>query len=105
VRVRLGTVRKEGGDSAGESEACDGPQGGSDGWDEPQRERDELMGDPTAEPTGPIDQFCSSCNHKKPLIDFGWFLTCNACRQRNRKASRARHIKQKALLNNESSSS
>jgi hypothetical protein len=45
----------------------------------------------------PIDQFCSSCNQKKPLIDFGRFLTCNTCRQRNRKANQARHLKQKAV--------
>jgi hypothetical protein len=34
-----------------EGEACDGPQGGSNGWDSLQREQEE-----------PIDQFCSSCN-------------------------------------------
>jgi hypothetical protein len=57
-------------------------------------------GDPTSDSTGdsmPIDQFCSSCNQKKPLIDFGRFLTCNTCRQRNRKANQARHLKQKAV--------
>jgi hypothetical protein len=31
----------------------------------------------------PIDRFCSSCNQKKPLIDFSRFLTYNPCRQRN----------------------
>jgi hypothetical protein len=63
------------GDSAGTSEACDSPQEGSEAWDKP-------IGDST-----PIDQFCSSCNQKKPLRDFGRFLTCNPCRQRNRKAN------------------
>jgi hypothetical protein len=74
--------------------------GESEGWDGPQREQDKPMGDST-----PIDQFCSSCNQKKPLIDFGRFLTYNPCRQRNRKANQAHYLKQKALLNNKSSSS
>jgi molybdenum cofactor biosynthesis enzyme MoaA len=26
---------------------------------------------------GLTDQFCSSCNQKKPLIDFGCFFICN----------------------------
>jgi hypothetical protein len=50
----------------------------------------------------PIDRFCS-CNQKKPLIDFGRFLTCGVCWQRNTKANRARYIRQKAILNNKSS--
>jgi hypothetical protein len=92
----------------------EGSVGESKGWDGPQREQDEPMGDSTGDPTGdsigdstgePIDQFCSSCNQKKPLIDFGRFLTYNPCRQRNRKANQARHLKQKALLNNKTSSS
>jgi hypothetical protein len=69
------------------------------------------MGDPMGGSTGgstgdsmPIDQFCSSCNQKKPLIDFGRFLICNTYRQRNQKANKARYIKQKALLNKSSSS-
>jgi hypothetical protein len=43
----------------------------------------EPIGDSIGEPTGdstPIDQFYSSYNQKKPLIDFGRFLTCNSCR-------------------------
>jgi hypothetical protein len=57
------------------------------------------MGEPTYGSTGePTDQFCSSCNQKKPLIDFGRFLTCNACRQRNTKANRVRKAKQKATI-------
>jgi hypothetical protein len=71
------------------------PMGSSTGIGEP-------TGGPTGEPDKPIDQFCSSCNQKKLLIDFGRFLTYNPCRQRNRKANRARHIKQKALLNKSS---
>ena len=82
------------GDSIDESEGCDGPQTGSKGWDEP-------VGEPTGDST-PIDQFCSSCNQKKPLIDFSRFLICNSCWQRNRKANQARHLKQKALLNKSS---
>jgi hypothetical protein len=56
--------------------------GKSEGWDRPQREQDEPIGDSTGD-SMPIDQFCSSCNQKKPLIDFGRFLTYNPCRQRN----------------------
>jgi hypothetical protein len=57
------------------------------------------MGEPICGSTGePTDQFCSSCNQKKPLIDFGRFLTCNACRQRNTKANRVRKAKQKATI-------
>jgi hypothetical protein len=52
------------------------------------------MGEPTYGSIGkPMDQFYSSCNQKKPLIDFGRFLTCNACRQRNTKANRVRKAK------------
>jgi len=37
------------------------------------------MGEPTYSPMGePTDQFYSSYNQKKPLIDFGRFLTYNA---------------------------
>ena len=57
------------------------------------------MGEPTyGSMDEPTDQFCSSCNQKKPLIDFGQFLTCNACRQRNTKANRVRKAKQKATI-------
>jgi hypothetical protein len=74
------------------------------------------IGDPISKPIGnsigdsignsmPIDRFCSSYNQKKPLIDFGRFLTYNPCWQRNRKANQARHLEQRALLNNKSSSS
>jgi hypothetical protein len=99
--------QRETGDSIGVNKACDGPQGGSDGWDSPQREQKDSVGESEAwdglqrdqdEPMGePIDQFCSSCNQKKPLIDFGRFFTCNACRQRNTKANRVRKVKQKAI--------
>jgi hypothetical protein len=98
----------------------EGPVDGSEGYNGLQREQDEPvgtsmgepisdpMGNPTGKPTGkptgePIGgptgmgesmvQFCSSCNQKKPLIDFGRFLTCNACRQRNTKANRVRKAK------------
>jgi hypothetical protein len=55
-------------------------------------------GESTGEPDEPIDQFCFSCNQKKPLIDFGRFLTCNTCRQRNTKANRVQKAKQKATI-------
>jgi hypothetical protein len=99
-------------DSEGESEAWDGSQRGSEACDSLQREQNEptrdSMGDneacdgPQIEQDEPIDQYCSSCNQKKPVIDFGRFLTCNPCRQRNRKANQARWTKQKALLNKSS---
>jgi hypothetical protein len=103
----------------------EGPVDGSEGYNGLQREQDEPvgtsmgepisnpMGNPTGKPTGkptgePIGgptgigestvQFCSSCNQKKPLIDFGRFLTYNAYRQRNTKANRVRKAKQKATI-------
>jgi hypothetical protein len=45
---------------------------------------------------GPQDQYCSSCNRKKPLLDFGRFFTCNTCRQRNKRVKEARRAKHKA---------
>jgi hypothetical protein len=51
----------------------------------------------------PQAQYCSSCNQKKPLIDFGRFFTCNTCRERNKRANRTRHIKQKVNYLNKSS--
>jgi len=39
----------------------------------------------------PQEQYCPSCNQKKPLIYSGWFLTCDASRQRNKRANQARH--------------
>jgi hypothetical protein len=65
------------------SKGCNGPQTGSEGCDEP-------IGGSTGDPIGdsignsmPIDRFCSSYNQKKPLIDFGRFLTYNPYQQRN----------------------
>jgi hypothetical protein len=56
------------------------------GRDYPQRERECSTDEPT-------DQFCSSCNQKKPLIDFGRFFTCNTCRERNRRVNGARKVR------------
>jgi hypothetical protein len=72
----------------GGSEAWNGPQreredsdGESEGWNSPQREQEDSVDEPMSDPTGEsVDQFCSSCNQKKPLTDFGRFLTCNMCR-------------------------
>jgi len=50
-------------------------------------------GEPTVEPDEPIDQYYSSYTQKKPLTDFGRFLTYNPCWQRNRKANQAYPIK------------
>jgi hypothetical protein len=52
------------------------PMGGPTGMGEP-------MGEPISKPDEPIDQFYSSYNQEKPLIDFGRFLAYNICRQRN----------------------
>jgi hypothetical protein len=46
--------------------------------------------------TDPKDQYCSSCNQKRPLTDFGRFLTCNSCRQRNKRVTNACRAKHKA---------
>jgi hypothetical protein len=91
------------------SKGWEGATGGSEAWESSQGEEEEVadregshegltdrskgLEEATDEPT---DQFCSSCNQKKPLLEFGRFFTCNPCRQRNRKAKQARHIKHKA---------
>jgi hypothetical protein len=78
------------------SEGCNSLQIGSEGCNEPiGGSTDDPIGDPIGDPiskpignsTGdsignsmPIDWFCSSYNQKKPLIDFGRFLTYNPCR-------------------------
>jgi hypothetical protein len=46
----------------------------------------------------PQEQYCSSCNRKKPLTDFGQFFTYNTCRERNKKANRVRKAKQKRAI-------
>jgi hypothetical protein len=72
----------------GESEGWEDSAGEGEAWNSPQRGGavDEPIDEPTDEPVEerqltdePIDQYCSSCNQKKPLIDFGRFLTCVAC--------------------------
>ena len=58
-------------------------------------------GSPIGGPIGigkPMDQFYSSYNQKKPLIDFGRFLTYNTYRQWNIKVNRVRKAKQKATI-------
>lgn len=60
--------------------------------DEPTNEpTDEPTDKPTNEPTGEPDQFCSSCNLRKPLSAFGRFFTCETCRRRNTKTKRRRN--------------
>jgi hypothetical protein len=107
--------------STDESEAWEGPQDGWGGFTGQQEDRDidtdreesirsstglqKSWGGSTGvteSSTGLQEQYCSSCNQKKPLIDFGRFFTCNTCRQRNKRANQARHAKQKALLNKSS---
>jgi hypothetical protein len=46
------------------------------GCDGPQREQEDSAG-VNRLIDEPMDQFCSSCNQKKPPIDFGRFLIHN----------------------------
>jgi hypothetical protein len=79
--------RKERESFAGESTGGKGLAGESEAWKGPQEIRES-----------PQEQYCSSCNRKKPLTDFGQFFTCNACRERNKKANRVRKAKQKRAI-------
>ncbi|KAH8775016.1 hypothetical protein F5882DRAFT_164682 [Hyaloscypha sp. PMI_1271] len=89
--------------STGENEAREGPQeeregsagegtggmgltGASGAWEHPRESRESSI----APPQG---QYCSSCNRRKPLTDFGQFFTCNTCRERNKRANRARRTR------------
>jgi hypothetical protein len=100
----------------GENEAREGPRGErgssasrSEAWESSQVERESFAGEseawegPQEIRKSPQEQYCSSCNRKKPLTDFGRFFTCNACRERNKKANRARYAKQKAKYLNKGS--
>jgi hypothetical protein len=108
-----------------QEESWEGSTGLQESWDESSRIREEswegstglqgsasVRGESTGpqeslqssasvrgESTGPQeslqDQYCSSCNQKKPLIDFGRFLTCNNCRKRNVKAKKKIRSKNK----------
>jgi hypothetical protein len=69
-------------------------------WEGSMGRKEDLQGE--EDPNSLQDKYCSSCNQKKPLTDFGCFLTCNTCQQRDTKANQARHIRQKALLNKSS---
>jgi hypothetical protein len=64
-------------------------------WDSPQERWDGSTAVAESS-TGLQDQYCSSCNQKKPVIEFGRFLTCNMCRQRDIRAKQARKAKHKA---------
>ena len=70
------------------SRAWEGLQEESEGWREEREgwEREEEALEGLQEESESTAQFCSSCNQKKPLIDFGRFLTCEPCRQRNKRA-------------------
>ena len=89
--------------STGEDEAREGPQeeregsavegtggrgltGASEAWEGPRESRESSIAPPP-------EQYCSSCNRKKPLIAFGQFFTCDTCRERNKRANRARHAR------------
>jgi hypothetical protein len=56
--------------------------GASKAWEGPRESRESSIAPPQ-------EQYCSSCNRKKPLIAFGQFFTCNTCRERNKRANRA----------------
>ena len=85
------------GDSAGDSEACDGLQGGGEAWggpregstgstglqegcDGPQREQDEPIGNPTGDPTGdPMgDPMGGSTGDSTPIDQY-----CSSCTQKS----------------------
>jgi hypothetical protein len=90
--------REERGSSAGESTGGKGLAGASEAWEGLQESRESSI----ALVNGPQEQYCFSCNRKKPLIDFGQFFTCNTYRKRNKKANRVWHAKQKAKYLNKS---
>ncbi|PMD45830.1 hypothetical protein L207DRAFT_508591 [Hyaloscypha variabilis F] len=77
-------------------------EGESEVWEEVTDERESSIS-PANSPQEPQEQYCSSCNQKKPLLDFGRFLTCNTCRERNKRANQVRRVKYKAILNKASS--
>jgi hypothetical protein len=79
--------REEGESFAGENTGGKGLAGASEAWKGPQETQES-----------PQEQYCSSCNRKKPLTDFGQFFTCNTCRERNKKANRVRKAKQKRAI-------
>jgi hypothetical protein len=83
--------------STGSTGLQEGAVDESEGWDGLQREQEDSTGISKSS-MGPQDQYCSSCNQKKPLITFGRFLTYNICRQRNTKANRVQKAKQKATI-------
>jgi hypothetical protein len=92
--------------SIGRSEAWEGPQeeressaGASEAWEGPQESQETWE----SSIVPPQEQYCSSCNRKKPLSDFGQFFTCNKCRERNKRANQARHARHKANYLNKSS--
>jgi hypothetical protein len=102
--------------STGENEAREGPREGrkgstgrSEAWEGPQESRESSIApvnspqEPQETQESPQEQYCSSCNRKKPLSDFGQFFTCNKCRERNRRANQARHARYKANYLNKSS--
>jgi hypothetical protein len=63
-------------------EGREGLQEGCDDWKALEREQESRQDTEEQEQ----EQYCSSCTQKKPLLDFGRFLTCNTCRRRNAKA-------------------
>jgi hypothetical protein len=83
--------------SAGESEGWENSAGEGEAWNGPQGEQKDSA-DIGEGSMGPQDQYCSSYNQKKPLIEFGRFFTYKTCRQRNQKVNRVRKAKQKAII-------
>jgi hypothetical protein len=85
----------------GENEAWEGSReeregfaGRSEAWEGLQ----EIRKSPQEPRESPQEQYCSSCNRKKPLTDFGQFFTYNTYRERNKKANRVRKAKQKRAI-------
>ncbi|KAH6698455.1 hypothetical protein BKA61DRAFT_583282 [Leptodontidium sp. MPI-SDFR-AT-0119] len=67
------------------------PQTRWEDTEESQEDPQESREDTTESSEEPQTQFCSACNQKKLLIDFGdGFFTCNKCRERNKRSNKAR---------------
>ncbi|KAH9207854.1 hypothetical protein DL95DRAFT_395671 [Leptodontidium sp. 2 PMI_412] len=75
------------------------PQTRWEDTEESQEDPQESREDTTESSEEPQTQFCSACNQKKLLIDFGdGFFTCNKCRERNKRSNKARQDRIKIKL-------
>jgi hypothetical protein len=96
--------REEREGSTGEGTGSKGLTGASGAWEHPRESRESSIA-PVEGPyelqetrESPQEQYCSSCNRRKPLTDFGQFFTCNTCREQNKRANRARRTRVKKAV-------